>query len=68
MKAIVQIQVENEATVGEDEKCANGRELARILRVAADHCEAELEVPAGDRHTLRDINGNNVGSFRTTKR
>ena len=57
MKAIITVEMNNEAFVG-----YVGNELARILRRLADNVDYP-DLSAGFRETCVDYNGNTVGQF-----
>lgn len=64
MKFVLKITMDNAAFEGEGQ----GRELARILRLAAENIAPMSDMNAGETlYSATDINGNNVGEARITK-
>ncbi len=58
MKATIQINMTNAAF-------EDTREVSRILRVLADNVDGRDLLP-GETITLRDVNGNPVGTLKTS--
>lgn len=62
MEFLISITTDNAAFEVEGaEECADGQEVARILRKLADEVQKRGEVDRGHSWTLMDSNGNKVG-------
>jgi hypothetical protein len=64
MKIKIDINTANAAFDGDNA----GAEAARILRDLADRLEGSGTLARSDTKFLRDINGNTVGTYKTTAR
>lgn len=62
---VLSLETGNAAFHEGDSDITEGREVARILRAAADRVE-EQGIGEGQAFTLMDANGQGVGFFRTT--
>jgi hypothetical protein len=64
MKIKIDIDTSNAAFADEN----GGAEAARILRDLADRLEGSGVLARSDTKFLRDVNGNTVGTYKTTAR